>query len=142
MSKKKTPLEKIVDATVRAVLKGGEDKDVINQLCCMQEQINFQNYSKEEMQQYFPNYSDFDVKEMKKIRMEVFERLKAIVQNPETTYLQTFRIVVAVNAMELSVPAKSNPRVKFCQNYWRMCCAEGKRVDYYMKEIKLLDKKQ
>ena len=60
--------EKIVEATVKAVLKGGEDKDVINQLCCMQEQINYQNYSKEEGEKYFPNYSDFDVKDMKKIR--------------------------------------------------------------------------
>lgn len=142
MSKRKTPLEKIVEVTVKAVLKGGEDKDVINQLCCMQEQINYQNYSKEEGEMYFPNYSDFDVKDMKKIRKEVYERLKVIIHNPETTYLQTFRIIVAVNALELSITVKGNPKVKFCQNYWRMCCAEGKRIDFYMKEIKLLDKKQ
>lgn len=141
MSKKKTPLEKVVDATVRAVLKGGNDKDIINQLCCMQEHINRENYSREEIEEVFPMYLDFSVQEMKKIRREVWERLKGCLYNPENTYQQTFRMILVASVLEIpDVPAKHNNKVKFCKNYWRMCCGEGKNLPIYLKEIQLLDK--
>ena len=139
MSKVKTALEKSVESTVRAVVKGKEDNDIVNQLCCVQEQIKFHSYSQEEREKYFPSFSSFNIMELKQIRKQVYERLKEIIYSPDITYLQTFRIIVTINALECEIPVKGNSKIKFCKNYWRMCCAEGRRVDFYMKEIKLLD---
>ena len=135
MAKKSTDL--IVEKAVHAIIHGGSNSSFLNQLANMQEHIEKQNYtSLEERENAFPLFKDYTVSELKQIKTRIYVKLKEVFSDKELSYLQVFRMIVAVDVLYPNRRLTGNPKAEFARFYWELCCSCCFPMDECMKKLK------
>lgn len=108
---------KVEERLLKKVLKNNKDEVVFLELGVLNENVSRGGvYSKEDLAGIAPTISKCTLKEQKVVLREMVKLLKEELEK-EHTYLQTLRILIALDALEIyKVPTKSK-KVKFCKRF-------------------------
>lgn len=116
------PLDKIISEVVSIVIRDAKNTEIFNELSNMADHAVSNNYSKEDRQISFPLFSDYTVYHLRKIRLSIKKILLEEVEKPERTYLEVFRIIVALDMLYTGKKFTfTSKKAIFCEHYWRMC---------------------
>lgn len=130
--------ETIANQVIGKVIYGKTDASILNELTNLTEYIERKNYSQQEVLDYLPHFADRTFAEMVMIHKEISSQLFIRIKQPERTFLQTYRIYIALSVLE---PEKhiplSNPKIKFCARFF--ADDHSKHLSESFKTIKLID---
>lgn len=116
------PLDKIISEVVSIVIRDAKNTEIFNELSNMADHAVSNNYSKEDRQISFPFFSNYTVYHLRKIRLGIKKILLEEVEKPERTYLEVFRIIVALDMLYTGKKFTfTSKKAIFCEHYWRMC---------------------
>ena len=116
------PLDKIIPEVVGIVIRDAENTEIFNELSNMADHAVNNNYTVEDRKVSFPLFSDYTVYHLRKIRLGIKKHLLEEVEKPERTYLEIFRIVVALDMLYTGKKFTfTSKKALFCEHYWRLC---------------------
>ena len=116
------PLDKIITEVVSIVIRDAKNTEIFNELSNMADHAVNNNYTAEDRKVSFPLFSNYTVYHLRKIRLGIKKCLLAEVEKPERTYLEVFRIVVALDMLYTGKKFTfTSKKALFCEHYWRLC---------------------
>ena len=130
--------ETIAAKVIGRVIHGKYEPAILNELSCLAEHIEKKNYSSDEIAKYIPHFASRTYPEMVMIQQEVYHQLATRLKNSDLTFLQTYRVYIAMMNMkpDKHIPLNS-PRIKFCAKFYMMDNAPCLRDS--LKTIALID---
>lgn len=138
---KKMPVEEQAEEIVKRIIGGKYETEVFSQLNTIEDQIEREIYTYEELKRYAPLFCEYNLKEKRRMLSLINKKLLEEIKKEDNSYLKVVRILEALNATKsIERVKKTSSKIKFCLEYYRIAEANGEPTRGLFKIISLLDR--